>query len=173
MDNNPEGQAPQKTPEEIIAALQAEVAELKPKAEASSQNFERLKKAEDKLKEVEGKLPKEGETTTFDSATLEKRVEAKVNLRLAGWTPEQIAEAEAYAKGRGIGLEEAAQSPFVKNAVDAMNAASKSVASTPAPSNNIKVFNGKPVAEIFKSGTEAEKQAAFEAKMKGGVKSNE
>lgn len=171
MEPNKEGQAPQKTPEEIITALTAERDDLKVKADASSQNFERLKKAEEELKEL--RPLKEGKVDTFDSASLEKRVDAKVDLRLAGWSQEQIAEAEAYAKGRGITLTEAAQSPFVKNAVEAMKAQSKSIDTTPASSNKTVTFNGKPVSEIFKSGTPEEKQAAFEARLKGKPNNNE
>lgn len=174
---------PQKTPEEIIADLQAQISDLKPKADASSQNFERLKKAEAKLAELEGKAPEgekpkepleAGKVQNFDPAALEKRVEEKVSLRLQGYDAETIAEIEKYAKGAGIAsLLEAAKSPFVQKGVDALRAEKKSQENTPAPSGKIATFNGKPVDEIFKTGTPAEKQAAWEATMKGGVKTNE
>lgn len=130
--------------------------------------FARAKKAEEELKEL-----KTGSNTGFDSAGLKKEIEERVNLRLAGHSPEEIEEIESYAKGKGITLSEAAQSPFIKKAVDGLRAEKKSVENTPAPSAKIKVFNGKPVDEIFKSGSAEEKQAAFQARIKGGVKSNE
>lgn len=154
---------------EVVEVPAAELADLKKKADASEQNFARLKKLETEKKELEAKLPK-GEQE-FDPASLEKRVEEKVNLRLSGYSPEQILEIERYAKGAQISLSEAAKSPFIAAAVEHQKAAEKSLSSTPAPSAKIPVFNGKPVDEIFKSGSDAEKQAAFEARMRGGVKS--
>lgn len=178
MDPKIEGQEPHNPPAEPqvpptkVEISAAELEDLKKKAEASSQNFERLKKIEAENKELEGKL-KGGEPTTFDSAALEKKVEDKVSLRLSGHTPAMIEEIERYAKGAGISLSEAAKSPFVQKAVEALRAEAKSQDNTPAPSNNVKSFNGKPVEEIFKSGTADEKQAAFEARIRGGAKSNE
>lgn len=173
MESKPEDGAPQKTPEEIIASLTAEIADLKPKAEASSQNFERLKKAEQDKKELTDKLAEKGESGTFDSDKLKKEIEERVGLRLSGYDPEHLAEIERYAKGAGISLSEAAKSPFIIKAVDGLRAEKKSTETTPAPSNRTVMFNGKPVSEVFKNGTPAEKQAAFEARMRGGTKSSE
>ena len=54
MENSTEGVQPQNTVQEVVPALtQAEIDDLKHKAEVSSQNFERAKKAEAKLKELE------------------------------------------------------------------------------------------------------------------------
>jgi len=130
--------------------------------------FARAKKAEEELKEL-----KAGSNAGIDSAGLKKEIEERVNLRLSGHSPEEIEEIESYAKGKGITLSEAAQSPFIKKAVDGLRADKKSVENTPAPSAKIRVFNGKPVDEIFKSGSAEEKQAAFQARIKGGVKNNE
>jgi hypothetical protein len=168
MEDDIEVQDPQNNPEDVVQISPAELAELRMKADASEQNFTRLKKLEVELKEL--KPLKEGESKEFDSASLEKRIEEKVDLRVAGHSSEEIAEIEAYAKGRGISLSEAAKSPFIAKAVEAFRAEKKSTDSTPAPTR-VPTFNGKPVDEILKSGTPAEKQAAFEAKMKGGVKS--
>lgn len=176
---NPENKGTQKTPEEIIKDLEAQVADLKPKADASSQNFERLKKAEQELKDLkEGKTPPEkleekGTPVQLDPAKLKQEIEDRVSLRLAGRSPEQIEEIERYARGANISLIEASKVPFVAKAVEALEAESKSTENTPAPSSKVKVFNGKPIEETFKSGTSDEKQKAFEAKMKGGVKGNE
>lgn len=172
MEESIEVQEPQNTPDDVVQVSKAELDEIMKRAEASSQNFERLKKAEEELKALKPKLQEE-KVNSFDSDALRKEIDAKVDLRLAGHSQEEIAEIEAYAKGKGLSLTEAAQSPFVKKAVDGIRAEKKSTENTPAPSSKIKVFNGKPVDEIFKSGTEAEKQSAFEARLRGGVKSNE
>lgn len=172
--DNPEGGKPQKTPEELqaefatqMAAKEAELAAERKKAEVSSQNFERAKKAEEKLKEAEAKLAEKGDTKEFNPDQLRKEVDMKVDLRLAGYEPEHIAEIEKYAKGAGISIAEAAKLPFVQKAVDGLKADKKSTDNTPAPSNKVRVFNGKPVDEVFKTGTPAEKQAAWEATVKG------
>lgn len=167
MENDIEEQGTQNDPVETPDE-NAELEALRKKAEASEQNFARLKKAEAELKQL--RSLKEGESKEFDSASLEKRIEEKVDLRVAGHSPEEIAEIEAYAKGKGISLSEAAKSPFIVKAVDAFRSEKKSIESTPSPTR-VPTFNGKPVDEILKSGTAAEKQAAFEAKMRGGVKS--
>ncbi len=175
---------PQKTPEEQIAELQAQVNDLKPKAEASSQNFERAKAAEDKVKEYKAKhgdlkeepaqpLKEVENPKQFDPSALKKEVNEKVDLRLAGYTPEMIEEIEAYAKGRNISLSEAAKAPFIQKAVDGLRAEKKGEDNTPAPSNKGPVINGKPASEIFKGGTNAEKQSAWETMTKKGVKNNE
>ena len=158
---------------EVVQIPAAELAELRKKAEVSEQNFARLKKEEQAKAELEAKLAANGDTVKFDPAALKREVDEKVSLRLSGNTPEMIEEIERYAKGAGIGLLEASKSPFVMKAVEALNAEQKSLNSTPAPSAKIKVFNGKPVEEIFKSGSDAEKQAAFEARLRGGAKTNE
>jgi hypothetical protein len=171
---------PQKTPEEIIASLKAEItskdtmiAELKPKADASSQNFERLKKIEAEKKELEEKLAGGESPKTFDSGALKKEIDEKVDLRLAGYTPEMIAEIDAYAKGRGISISEAAKSPFIKEAVDSLQAKAKVAENIPAPSNKGPVIGGKSASEIFKGGDASQKQEAWELLTKKGVKTNE
>ncbi len=172
MENQTESPETQQTPE-VVSIPAAELAELKKKAEVSEQNFARLKKEEQARADLEAKLTEKGEPVKFDPVAHKKEIDDKVSLRLAGHTPEMIDEIERYAKGAGIGLLEASKAPFVAKAVEALSAEQKSLNSTPAPSSKIKVFNGKPVEEIFKTGSDAEKQAAFEARLRGGSKSNE
>lgn len=178
MEPNLEGQQTQKTVEELqaeyeakMASLTAELEATKQKADVSSQNFERAKKAEAELKELKANGVS---SSTLDAAELEQRIDDKVALRLSGHTAEQISEIEAYAKGRGIkSLLEASKVPFVAKAVEAMAAEKKSIQSTPAPSSKIKVFGGKPVSEVFTKGGASEKQQAFESVVRGGVRNNE
>ena len=153
----------QETPE-VIEISKAELEELRKKADASSQNYARLKKLEEEVKGKEA-LPTE---TSFDSAALERKIEEKVSLRMQGYEAEHLEEIERYAKGAGISLAEAAKSPFIQKAVDALRAEKKTEESTPAPSNNVRLVGGKPANEVLKdpSAPASDKQAAFEAKMK-------
>lgn len=131
--------------------------------------FARAKKAEEEARELKAN----GGTAGIDLAKLEQKIEEKVNLKLQGYSPELIADIEKYAAGANISLSEAAKSPFIQTAVEAHKAKDRSVDNTPAPSSKIKVFNGKPVEQIFREGTPEEKEAAFQARIRGGVKSNE
>jgi hypothetical protein len=171
---------PQKTPEEIIASLKTEIeskdkiiTDLKPKADASSQNFERLKKVELEKKELEEKLKGGEAPKEFDSSAMERKIDEKVDLRLAGYTPEMIREIEAYAKGMGVSVSEAAKAPFIQKAVDGLRAEAKSQENTPAPSHKSVMIGDKPATDVLKSGSGSEKQSAFEAILKKGVKTNE
>lgn len=164
MEQTPEGQEPQKTPEEIIAALTAELNDLKPKAEASSQNFERLKKAEKELEELKPKLVEKGESSV-DFDALANLVSATKDL-----AREELSELTSEAKSLGIDPMKYLSSKAGQAHLGEIRRASKSLNANPA-SSGIKTFNGKPVDEIFKSGSPAEKQAAFQARMHGGVKS--
>lgn len=57
----------------------------------------------------------------------------------------------------------------------AIRAKAKSTESTPTPSNEVPVFNGKPIRDILTSekATKEEKQAAFEARMRGSRGANQ
>lgn len=165
MENeNQDVQEVQETPE-VIEVSKAELDELRKKADASSQNFARLKKLEEEMKSKESTLPKE----TFDSAALERKIEEKVSLHMKGYDPEHIEEIERYARGAGLNsLLEAEKNPFVQKALAALQAEKKSLDSTPAPSNRVHLVNGKPASDVLKDkeATPADKQAAFEARMK-------
>lgn len=173
MENNPEVQETHNIPDDVVQVKKAELDEIMKRAEASSQNFERLKKAEQDKIELTAKLAEKGQSNGFDSDNLKKEIEERVNLRMSGYDPEHIERIEKYAKGAGLSLSEAAKDPFVAKAIEGLRAEKKSLDTTPAPSNRTVLFNGKPVNEVFKTGSEAEKQAAFETRMRGGVKSNE
>ncbi len=174
MENEIEEQVTQNEPVETVEVSAAELADLRRKAEVSSNNFARLKKAEAEKNELATKLKEGGETTTFDSSSLEKKIEERVNLRLQGYDAEHIVEIERYAKGANISLSEAAQSPFVKKATDALMAEKKSLESTPASSSRIRTFNGVPTAQVLSEGSASDKQAAFESIVRGGrAKNNE
>lgn len=182
MFNTPEGEAvpqnpaanpPANPPSTKVEVDKAVLEDLTKKAEASSQNFERVQKANEKIKELEGKLGESGGATTFDPKKLQEGIEEKVGLRLAGLEPQHIEYIENYARGANISLTEAYKVPFVKMAVDGLRREAKSQEATPAPSNKAKMFNGKSLKDIYQSGTPAEKQAAWESELKGGVNNSE
>lgn len=169
MENEQDVQEVQETPEETqddnVTVTKAELEELRKKADASSQNYARLKKLEEEMKGKEP-LPKE---TSFDSASLERRIEEKVSLRMKGYDPDHILEIERYAKGAGIdSLLEAEKSPVIQKGLAALQAEKKTEESTPAPSNKVRLVGGKPADEVLKdpNAPASDKQAAFEAKMK-------
>lgn len=155
----------QETPE-VIEVPKAELEELRKKADASSQNYARLKKLEEEVKTKESTLPKE--TKEFDPSELERKIEEKVSLRMQGYDAEHLEEIERYAKGAGISLTEASKSPFIQKAIDGLRAEKKTEESTPAPSNKVRLVGGKPANEVLRdpSAPASEKQAAFEARMK-------
>lgn len=167
--NQPDGSGQN---QETVTLTKTEVEDLRNKADVSSQNFERLKKAEEELEKYKTGDLKTGDATTA-TAPNENLIEQKVDLRLAGHSKEEISFMEQFAKGANKRLSEVAELPFVKKAIEGMRAEQKSIDGTPPPSNRIRTFNGKPMTEVFKTGTEAEKQAAWEARVRGGVSNNE
>lgn len=174
MDNNEIVSGDTQTPAEPTVQTTEPQAQPVPQTDPelvkkNQELFARAKKAEEELRS----LKTNGDKTDFDSSALEKKIEERVNLRMAGHSPEEIAKIEAFAKGSNVSLGEAANDPFVQAALAKIRSEQKSLENTPAPSEKIKVFNGKPVDQIFKEGSPDEKQAAFLAKVRGGVKSNE
>lgn len=137
------------------------------KAEASK--FRRLLEKEKQNKEKEESKPLPKEPKEFDSASLERRIEEKVSLRMKGYEPEHIEEIERYAKGAGLdSLLEAEKSPIIQKGLAALQAEKKSEESTPAPSNKVRLVGGKPADEVLRDpdAPASDKQAAFEARMK-------
>lgn len=92
----------------------------------------------------------------------------KVELRMAGHSPEEVREIETYAKGKGISLTEAAQAPFVKSAIESMRAAKKSDGVPMEPSDRSVMVGDKSAKDIINdpNASAADKQAAHEAKVK-------
>lgn len=159
-------------PEEKVEVSKAEFESLKQKADVSSQNFERAKAAEGKVKELE-ELKEKGKPEAFNPDKHKQEIDERVNLRMAGFEPEIIEQIEKFARGAGMSLSEAAKQPFVQKAVDGLRSEKKQTETTPPPTSKSRIFNGKSVDDIFKTGSEAEKQAAWEAIMKPGAKNNE
>jgi len=66
------------------------------------------------------------------SSDAERRIEEKVDLRLSGYSKEEIDEIAAFAKAKGIGsLTEAAKLPIVQHAINGLRADAKAKEATP------------------------------------------
>jgi len=113
-----EGQEPHTTPEgesEPSTDTQLsdeEIADLRKKAAASSQNFERLKKAEEELKKLKGQQTEKKESTQTDSSLSPKDLYA---LNRANVDLEDIDEVEKAAKILGKSIPEALEDDMVKS----------------------------------------------------------
>ncbi len=77
MEGNKEGLEPQKIPEtvvlpEVVSISQAELDDLKHRAEVSSQNFERLKKAEQDAEELRAQLAGNSTPVEYEDEVVSK-----------------------------------------------------------------------------------------------------
>jgi len=165
MENETEEQVTQNepvvTPEENdnVEISKAELEELRKKAEVSEQNYARLKKAEEKLKET----PLPTEKPGLDLGTVTTFVRATRDL-----TDAELQELAGEAENLKVDVTTYLTSKAGKAHLSEFRRTNKSTEATPSPSSKIKTFNGKPVSDILKDpeATASEKQAAFEARMK-------
>lgn len=75
MENTIEGQEPQNTPdEETITLSKAELEDLKHKADVSSQNFARLKKAEEENETLKSQLSNNVPSDNFDMGMMQSEL---------------------------------------------------------------------------------------------------
>lgn len=117
MENKPEEQEPHQNPdgepepqdgeENEEGLTPEEVADLRKKADVSSQNFERAKKAEEKAKQLEKELAEKKEAPGLSTTDLYALVEAKV-------PKEDVAEVQKMAKALEIDITKALNEPIVK-----------------------------------------------------------
>lgn len=63
---------------------------------------------------------------------VERRIEEKAELRQEGFSREELTEAEAFAKAKGITLSDAVKHPFVKAAIDGLRAEKRAKEATPS-----------------------------------------
>lgn len=94
-------------------------------------------------------------------------IDQKVELRMDGHSPDEVREIEAYAKGRGISLTEAAKSPFVRSALEAIRAEKTSKSVPMEPSNRSVMVGDKSASDVINdpNATASDKQAAHEARV--------
>lgn len=148
-----------------VEITKAELEELKKKADASEQNFARLKKAEEKLKEQ----PLTPEKPEVDFDRLADFVSATKDL-----SREELAELTNEAKTLGVEPMKYLSSKSGKAHLNEFRQANKSTQATPT-SSKIPTFNGKPTDVILRDpeAPASDKQAAFEARMRKKPNSNE
>lgn len=91
--------------------------------------------------------------------------EQRVELRMMGYSVDEIREIEAVAKGKNIQLLEAEKSPFVKSAITQIRAEMKSKEAVLEPGNSNVMVGDKNAKSVLAdpSATPAEKQSAMDA----------
>lgn len=160
LENNPgaekEPQAPDKKEGEV---------EVDWKAEAMK--YQRLLKKEQKKN-----LSSETDDDTKEDEEPQAKpkrddIEERVELRLRGYSKDEITDISAIAKAKKISLLEASELPLVSKGIQALRTDKKVVEQSPAPSNRIAVYKGKTYKEVISdpNSTAADKQAAYEAMM--------
>lgn len=98
---------------------------------------EEARKYKDRLAAYEAKLQKlanqPAEKTSSPAVPFDE-IEDRVDLRLKGFTREEISYVESYAKGQGKKLREVAEDPFVLSGIDGLRAKAKVAQAIPPPS---------------------------------------
>lgn len=115
----------------------------------------------------EKKLPTQEQPKVDIEARLSEQ-EARVELRMAGYSVEEIREIDRYAKGAGISLTEAEKTPFVQSAVKSMKAEKSKQDAVLEPSPRSVTVGGKNANDVLvdPNASASDKQSAYEAKMK-------
>lgn len=140
------------------------------------QLFERNKKLEQEIAEL--KKPQTPETPA--SVTPEKAPVADFET-IAGFVQttkdlsrEELAELTSEAKSLGLDPMRYLASKAGKAHLAEFRKTNTSTSATPSPSNNVKLYNGKPADDVLRdpNASPAEKQKAMEAKLKKGPSSS-
>lgn len=112
--------------------------------------YARLKKTEAKYREVR-------ETLASNPNVDLKKFEEKVELRIRGYSPEEIAFIESYAKGSGKSLLSVAEDEYVKAAIDVMRQKKQAESKIP-PSSNVQSV---PQRKSWEQMSREERKAKF------------
>lgn len=167
------------TPEQATTQPAETTQQPKEYSALEKQLYERVKKLEATKSELESRVASQKPSDLTDGVNQIKtaldEVDQKVELRMAGYSRDEIADIDAIAKAKKISLEEAAKLPLVSKGIEALRAEKRSTEATPTPSNRVKVFNGKPVDDILKdpNTSKEDKQSAWEAKLRGNRGANQ
>ena len=130
----------------------------------------RAEKAEKALAELM-RQKKEQETVTAKpvDASLSRldEVEQKVELRMSGFSKDEIEFADRLAKGSGKKLIEIINDSYFKKAIEGSRAEKQADSNTPTPSNRTAIYKGKTMNEVVTDpkASKEDKQAAFNALM--------
>ena len=127
---------PQVQDEAVKQSLQTEIARKKHWREKfQKKNDEAVKSAED-IKKLQEKLA----TYEKQPERVPDEIESRVDLRLAGYSRDEISYMETFAKGQGKKLTDVANDPFILSGIEGLRAKAKAAAATPPPSQtSIKV----------------------------------
>src|SRR3990167_1642234 len=130
---------PQVQDELVRQSLQTEIARKKHWREKFQKKNDEAAKAAEDIKKLTEKLsayekPEEPKVTD--------EIEARVDLRLSGYSRDEISYMETYAKGQGRKLSDVTNDQFVLSGIEGLRAKAKAAAAVPPPSNaSIKVNN--------------------------------
>lgn len=130
-ENNNEESGENK-PDEVVERLSRLEKALEEERNKNKQLFERTKKAEKKVKEVKDENPKYGKD----------EVKEFVDLRISGYSEEEIDYIDAFARAKGMTLKEASNHDLIAGGIQAIRAKRKAQEAT--PDSTPKSSGGKP-----------------------------
>lgn len=155
------------TPE--LEKLRAELAEANANRDRL---YARAKTAETLLAERQGTAPSTPPNPQTPPSAPDTYSKAEVNLLLRGYSEEELDLVRSLARGKGVGIDEAAKDAYVVAAIDSIRTKRKSTEATPPPSRR-----GPPsiTPETVKDAGKAAKKtfAEFSAERRSRGKSNE
>lgn len=157
--------------EELEAVAQdANSREMTPQERA--QLFKRLKAIEQAVKQTPSQTntqkPVEQPAATPAPASGEYSPEEYTDLRIEGYSHDEIEQVKRYARANNLSLRDAVKEPFVQAGINALRGDEKVEQATPPPSSSPSVVPKKSVGEYRSDMTKAEKEAWFAAKKKKG-----
>jgi hypothetical protein len=134
-------------------------------AERKAEFYKELARKKGQARAPEKQLPASKKETDIDARL--SAHDQKVELRMEGYSAEEVREIETYAKGRGIGLTEAKASPFVKAAIEAIRKDKQSASVPMEPSSSSVMVGDKSAVDIIRdpASSASDKQKAHEARV--------
>lgn len=106
--------------------------------------YARAKAAEESLKIMKEEAARKPEPEPAKPTVVsESDIEERVNLRLEGYSPEELKFIQIHAKGLGKRLSEVKDDPFIQSAIEGLRAKKKSEQAVPPPSQPAFQVEGK------------------------------
>lgn len=119
---------------------------------------QRALNAEQTIEQAKRRRKEEEQTSSQEETTSQSDLlEQKVDLRMEGYSKDEISEIEAYANAKKLSLTEAKDSPFVQKAIEGLREEKKVEESTPSPSSRSVTVENKTFADM----SEAERKKNF------------
>lgn len=135
--------------EAVKQSLQTEIARKKHWREKAQKKSDEAAQLAEQLKKTQEELAGFKKPATPESPKISDDIEDKVDLRLSGYSRDEIALMETYAKGRGQRLSEVKNDPFVISGIEGLRAKAKVAAATPPPSKGSSTVKGKEGPKSF------------------------